>query len=39
MPNSAQKQMRDGRFRQMVAVPRASFESMMRKKVAAARGL
>ena len=39
MPSSAQKQMRDGRFRQMVAVPRASFESMMRKKVAAARGL
>lgn len=39
MANSAQKLMRDGRFRQLVAVPRASFESMMRKKVIAARSL
>jgi hypothetical protein len=37
--NSAQKLMRDGRFRQLIAVPRPSFESMMRKNVIAARAL
>ena len=39
MANSAQKLMRDGRFRQLLAVPRASFESALRKKVVAARAL
>ena len=37
--NSAQKLMRDGRFRQLIAVPRPSFESMMKKHVVAARAL
>jgi len=39
MASSAQKLMRDGRFRQLVAVPRASFESSMKKKVLAVRNL
>lgn len=36
-PNAVQKLMREATFRQMVAVPRVSFESMMRKKVIAVR--
>lgn len=36
-PNAVQKLMRDGTFRQTVAVPRVSFESMLRKKVIAVR--
>lgn len=39
IPNSAQKLLRDAHLRQMVAVPRASFESMLRKKVLAVRDL
>lgn len=39
IPNSAQKLMRDGRFRQLIAVPRGSFESMMKKQVLAARAM
>jgi hypothetical protein len=37
MANSARKLTREGRFRQLLAVPRGSFESMMRKKALAAR--
>ena len=36
-PNAVQKLMREATFRQTVAVPRVSFESMMRKKVIAVR--
>lgn len=37
--NSAQKLLRDAHLRQLMAVPRASFESMMKKKVLAVRNL
>lgn len=36
-PNAVQKLMREAAFRQTVAVPRVSFESMLRKKVIAVR--
>ena len=36
-PSGVQKLMREATFRQMVAVPRVSFESMLRKKVVAVR--
>ena len=36
-PNAVQKLMREATFRQTVAIPRVSFESMMRKKVIAVR--
>ncbi len=36
-PNAVQKLMREAAFRQTVAMPRVSFESMMRKKVIAVR--
>jgi hypothetical protein len=39
MANSAQKLLRDAHVRQLMAVPRASFESMMKKKVLAVRNL
>ena len=36
-PNAVQKLMRDADFRRLVAIPRVSFESMLRKKVTAVR--
>lgn len=39
MANSAQKLLRDSRFRQLIAVPRPSFESKMKKHVLAVRSM
>ena len=38
MPNAAQRMLRDAELRKLIDVPRASFESMMRKRARAALG-
>jgi hypothetical protein len=39
MPNAAQKLLREGGMRKLIDVPRASFESMMRKRARSVKGI